>query len=247
MKTGLAITCFNSPERCRTLLCDLALLGKLKRRFLWINDQSDNLSVRLEYSDLADEFKIAYCPSQKTGATGAKRQVAEFAKEQGLEFVHQMSEDFRVNDQEYEPYVAPVSTGIKDFLSDSEAILLLRPELDFVKYNIITPPDGDMAYLTTSPWGTLKFEMMKGVTLPFLTGDVVYSNWPACWRVDRILKMWEAADKWTPLTDRDRELVKISGGEWAASMCGFTKGAVLVAQPLIHGRRHHERPDGSLS
>lgn len=240
--TGLAITCYSSPERCQELLLSLRMVGALDNNVCWLNDQSTDPVAMREYQRIAAKFDFSALHKKQGGATVAKRQVAEEAQKMGLKFVHQMSEDFSLNVESN-----GVKSGHYQFIQDSESLLIARPELDFVKYNILTPPDGDMAYIQSQPWGTLKFEMMQGVTLPFLTGSVVYSNWPACWRVSRILEMWEAADKWEPKTEKDRELVKLSGGEWAASMCGYAKGAVLVAQPLIHGRRHTERPEGSIS
>ena len=232
--TPFYITCFNDPERCRLLLAGLRNAGHLQNRKVFLSDQSDD-DFAAAYQRLADEFRVEHIRHENAGATMAKRAVLNHAKGSGFNIVHQCSEDFLLGDCLY----PGLASGASTFLSDSRAILDTYPDLAFVRWCLFTGIDGDMSYMWRhQQWfGGLIFKAISSSILPFLTGAVQYSNWPATWRVDQLLEMWRVADSWVPPTQEDADHVKGSGGEWAASQCKAVKGAVLVAQPMRHPDR----------
>lgn len=239
---GLAITCYNAPQKCNDLLASLQankVIDFLSDMEIWINDQSTSKESSDWYKTIADLFKIKYVHSPHEGATASKRQILETAWDEGVEFLHQMSEDFIINTSP-----THVTNGLPYFLNDSINLFTKMP-IDFVKWNIITPPDGDMQYQWKTFPPNLHFNLTPGIILPYLTGDVVYSNWPGTWKVSSIRRMWEESKDWKAPTEHDAHLARHSGGEWAASMSRIAKGVCLVAQPLVHSRRHTERAEGS--
>lgn len=237
---GLAITCYNAPDKLRNLLYGLQTHGLLRYPGeMWINDQSTAPDASQAYRDICAAFGLSHVSQPQEGASASKRQILETAWDNGIEILHQMSEDFEVNTSP-----SHVTRGLDSFLEDSENLFSLK-SIDFVKWNIITPPDGDMHYLWKPSAPGLQFNLTSGLTLPYLSGDIVYSNWPGTWKVSSIRRMWEESKSWNPPDDWHANLVKQSGGEWAASMSRIVKGVCLVAQPLVHSRRHTERAEGS--
>jgi len=238
--TPIYITCFNSPELCRNVIVKLTELGHANRHGIIISDQSDE-PFQVVYRALAVEFSCEYVHHENKGASGSKRSVLKHAQERGYAMIHQMSEDFLIG--ENHPSLA---SGVGSFLEDSEAILNLFRELAFVKWNLHTSHNGDMSYMKrgTKWFGGLSIQAINGINLLFAVGAVQYSNWPATWRVDDVAKIWEVGDTWNPPSEEVAQLVKSSGGEWAASHCKGGKGAVLIANPMRHPER--VRPEGSL-
>lgn len=232
--TPIYITCFNSPDLCRSLLGQLSLWGHLQRHPAIISDQSDERYSK-EYAALAMEYRCQHVKHKNEGASGAKRNVLKHAEQNRHAFVHQVSEDFIIDENFYHG----VARGVGTFLEDSEAILSKFPDLDFVRWNIITSFNGDMSYMwRDNRWfGALQLRAIRESQLLFAVGAVQYSNWPATWRVEGVKKIWDAADKWKPSTEKDAEIAKGSGGEWTASNCGVGKGAVLIANPMRHPER----------
>lgn len=238
--TPIYITCFNAPELCRNAVNKLYELGHAQRHRLIISDQSDE-QFQVVYRAMAIEFGCEYVHHENKGASGAKRSVLRHAKERGHAVIHQFSEDFIIGDS------APwLPSGVGTFLEDSEAILNRFPELSFVRWNMHTSHNGDMSYMKRDEkwFGGLQLRAIRSSSLLFVVGSVQYSNWPATWRVDGVDAIWTAADKWTAPTEKEAQIVKDSGGEWAASHCGVGKGAVLIACPMRHPER--VRPIGSL-
>lgn len=238
--TPIYITCFNAPELCRNVIVKLTELGHAKRHEVIISDQSDE-EFQPIYRAMSIEFGCTYVHHENKGASGSKRSVLRHAKQHGYTIVHQMSEDFIIGDS-----VPWLPSGVGTFLEDSEAILTLFSELSFVKWNLHTSHNGDMSYMKRSDkwFGGLQLRAIQSSSLFFVVGSAQFSNWPATWRVEGVVKIWEAADVWIPPTEEDAFHSKGSGGEWAASHCGVGKGAVLIANPMRHPER--VRPVGSL-
>ena len=238
--TPIYITCFNSPELCRNVIVKLTELGHAKRHGIIISDQSEE-RFQVVYRALAVEFSCKYVHHENKGASGSKRSVIRHAKERGYTIIHQMGEDFLIGESH-----PSFPSGVGSFLEDSETILNLFSDLSFVKWNLHTGHNGDMSYMKrgTAWFGGLSIRAINGIDLLFAVGVVQYSNWPATWRVDDIAKIWESGDVWIPPSEVIANLVKDSGGEWAASHCGTGKGAVLIANPMRHPER--VRPEGSL-
>lgn len=233
MKHPIFITCYKSPELCRRALHGLQSLGHLQRHGAVLIDHSDDDNHAI-YQLLAKEFGAKAFQLENGGASQAKRNVVKIANQLGHKIVHQMSEDFIVNDQSY----SGVASGVHTFLMDSELILSKMPNLGFVRWNIYTSHNGDMSYFWRGEnHGNLFLKFLVGATLPFVVGRVLYTNWPATWRVSHIDEIWTAAEKWEPLNEQEKELAITSGNEWAASHCGVGSGAVLVANPMRHPDR----------
>lgn len=239
----LYLTCYNAPEKCRNLLASFRNAGHLQGRQTILSNQSTEEFVIL-YERICAEFGCEHVLHENAGATRAKRAVAQNAALRGHDVIHQLSEDFVFADSLCHPCLA---CSVQFFLQDSEQILEQMPDLDFVKWCLYTGVDGDMSYIwNSSKWfgRSGQINIRKGAMTPFLTGNLVqFTNWPATWRVQSVLKIWEEADKWTPPNQLHKEQVEISGGEWAASHCGIGSGAVLIAQPVRHPDRI--RPEGS--
>lgn len=232
--TPIYITSFNAPDLCRNLVQGLFRIGHASRHPITILDHSDDQHHSM-YSALAVEYRVQLVRYENGGASRSKRNIIRHAKEHGYSIVHQLSEDFIV-DENCHPSVA---SGVGTFLEDSEAILNRFHDLSFVKWNIHTAHNGDMSYMRRGEqwFGGLQLRCIRNAVLMFAVGSVQYSNWPATWRVDAVEKIWEAADKWEPPDDKSKQIIAGSGGEWAASHCGVGKGAVLIANPLRHPER----------
>lgn len=231
--TPIYITSFNAPELCRNLVRQFFQTGHAIRHPLVILDHSDDQNHKV-YSALAIEYGIKLFRCENGGASRAKRNIIDHAQKNGHLLVHQLSEDFIL--EEGHPSVA---SGMGTFLEDSEAILNRFPDLAFVKWNIHTGHNGDMSYMRRGEqwFGGLQLRCIRSAVLMFAVGSVQYSNWPATWRVDAVKAIWDAADSWTPPSENDKKHVLGSGGEWAASHCGVGRGAVLIANPLRHPER----------
>lgn len=88
---GLAITCYNAPDKLRNLLYGLKTHNLL--RFpgeMWINDQSTDSEASQAYKDICAAFGLKHVPRPQEGASASKRQILETAWEAGVEILHQM-------------------------------------------------------------------------------------------------------------------------------------------------------------
>jgi len=225
------LTTFNSPWLCKSLLESLKDLAYSGQYRCIISDKSEEKFAEI-YKDLAAVRNIEYLHYPNKGATQAKLSVLDHAVSVDAEFCMQISEDFIRN---YRNEV--VISGSDSFDTDSLTILQTNPELYFCKWNILTGHNGDMTYLYTNPSGKQIYRVQNGIKLPFLTGDIVYSNWPAVWRVNGVRQLREKAKLWAPPNDFHNHRNVESGGEWAVSMSSFGRGACLVAQPFFHPDR----------
>lgn len=240
----LYLTCYNAPEKCRDLLASFRKAGHLQGRAVILSNQSSEEFISL-YNRICAEFGCEHVLHENAGATRAKRSVVEHATHRGYDIIHQLSEDFVFADHLCHPCLP---SALPFFLRDSEEILEQMLHLDFVKWCLYTGIDGDMSYVWNGgEWfgRTGQINIRKGVITPFITGSLVqFTNWPATWRVQSVLNIWQEADKWTPPNQLHEDQIRISGGEWAASHCGTGSGAILIAQPVRHPDRI--KPSGSL-
>ena len=228
------ITCYNSPALLKRLigqLDDIVYSGDYK---IIISDQSDEKEAQI-YREFADLRGFDYVHYRNQGATQAKKSVIAHALVYGSEFCHQISEDFiRVDDS---LIYGPVVSGSTSFDVDALAVLRLHPHLAFCKWNAVTSAEGDMNYLYTDKIGTRVYNVHKEVRLPFLTKDILYSNWPATWRVKAVNEIFEKAKTWKAPNPEQEEKNRLSAGEWAAVVCSLGQGSCLVAQPFHHPNR----------
>lgn len=228
------ITCYNSPALTKRLVGQLDDLVYSGDYHFILSDQSEDKEAEI-YQKFAESKGFTYLRYENKGASQAKRSVLAHALASGAEFCHQISEDF-IRVDENTKY-GPVTSGKSSFDTDALAILKAFPELGYVKWNIITCSNGDMAYLYRNPKGTRKFECHPNSTLPFITGDVCFSNWPGTWRVKAIEELRVKSLSWSAPNQTEDALNISSGGEWAMSECSFRQGACLVAQPFHHPDR----------
>ncbi len=235
------ITCFNSPFLLKRLvgqLDDIIYSGEYR---IILSDQSDPAQAEL-YRDFADSKGFEYLHYQNQGATQAKKSVLSHALSCDFEFCHQMSEDFIRSTDELSRDV--VVSGKASFDTDALTILRENPSFAFVKWNILTSHNGDMTYLYKNPTGVQVYKVSPKVQLPFLVGDICYSNWPSTWRVKELEKLRQKSLSWIAPTPFHEDQNRISAGEWAVSMSSFGLGACLVAQPFFHPDRN--KPSNSL-
>lgn len=242
MQTAFYITSYNDPESCKSLLTQLESQALPERYDCFLSDQSDDQHAPC-YARLAARFGFQHVRNVNQGASAAKRRIVQHARENGYEYMAQISEDFAVLDSSTcQPWLAP---GTATFLDDAMHLLLRRPELAAVFWTFSMCRDGSHLWLWSRERDTtLLLDRLPGMTLAYAYGEIALSNWPYTGRVQHIAQAWERALAFQPVSDRQKELHAGSGGEFALSLVTLGQAAVLLANPVGHARYH--RPPGSL-
>lgn len=235
MKHAFYITCFNHPEMARRLI-DSGMLSRVNRDqwdvILW--DQSDD-EPAAQYAALALEHGMQHVRNPNGGATECKLSLIEDAQSDGRERLAQISEDFTV--------AAPgqarcgwLASGEANFFAAAQAVLDKRPEVAFCNWTMAMGSGSHFWYPHESKINVLSLH--KVTDLPHLEGGVTLMGWPYTARVAPLAR-WVA---YTRLDMQAHGYHPLNGGETVLAAHSKGHGASLLAQPVIHDRKPHERP-----
>lgn len=238
MKHALYITCYNHVAMLERLL-NSGLLQRVNQEQwkVYLFDQSIEPHV-MDYAKLANELKLEHVINKNQGASAAKRAQITHALENGHEIMAQISEDFHLC--KGTPPAMWLPNGNETFFSDAYKILKTRPQLAFVNWTFARLHESDF-------WNNYKSKatdltLHKVTDLAHVEGDVMCLGWPYTARTRRLAKL--LIDVESPHYE---EMLRLpDGGEGVLACLSLGQGASLFAQPVVHDRPEHLRPENRL-
>jgi hypothetical protein len=201
-KIGLYVLTYNSPKQFETLLKTFEIYDNnfLEKTKKYLINNSIDLTTQKEYDNLCEKYGFEQIKKDNIGICGGRQFIAEHSEEHGLDF-HLFFEDdmfFYVGGDEF------CKNGFRRKIENffNLVIDIMNTEkFDFLKFNFSefygdhtqqwawynVPQDIREEYFPEKPIRTnneknaplLNFNNIKSYRqLPYITGEIFYSNWP---------------------------------------------------------------------
>jgi len=252
---GLYVLTYNSPKQFETLIKSFELYDNnfLIQPKKYLLNNSTDLSTQKEYDELCQKYGFEQIKKDNIGICGGRQFIAEHADENGLDY-HLFFEDdmfFYYGDNNF------CKNGFRRKINDFYNIMLdiiHNENFDFLKFNFSefygdntrqwawynVPQDFREKHFPEHPrksendFGKEPFTIFKNIKsyreLPYVTGEIYYSNWPQIVSREGNKKMfletkWQHPYEQTWMSYMYQETIK-----------GNLKPGLLLATPTEHNR-----------
>jgi len=266
VKTNVYILTFNFPEQVRYIVDSMKKVPEwIEQPHIVLLDNSTLEEAKIQNSSLAKELGFEYIWLQgNTGICGGRQAAADHFNNSEADYMLFFEDDMTINSVEEEGNFC--RKGFRKYIPNLYEILhkiMLKENFDFLKlsfsevywdnniqtswYNVpqnirsLVWPDYDKLPVTgidpnapRTKFNTI--DELDGVS--YITGEIVYSNWPMVVSKEGNKKMfidtkWDHPYEQTWMSHLFQETLK-----------GRLKGAVLLASPVFHNRiAHYQRED----